>query len=107
MASQSSETVNQIFIQSVLSLVLTDVYEKNKESDSNSRNAIYNFLFLHFLQTLIFRKSKIYAALDFMYLLAWEPSAAQVTHSYSRHLPALERFYRETKFSLLKSTHST
>ena len=38
---------------------------------------------------------------------AWEPSAAQVTNSYSRRLPALERFYRETKFSLLKSTHST
>ena len=26
--------------------------------------------------------------------------------SYSRRLPALERFYRETKISLLKSTHS-
>ena len=34
-------------------------------------------------------------------------SAAQVTHCYSRRLPALERFYRETKFSLLQSTHST
>ena len=32
--------------------------------------------------------------------LAWEPSAAQVTKSYSRRLPALERFYRHTKFSL-------
>ena len=31
--------------------------------------------------------------------LACEPSAAQVTKSYSRRLPALERFYRETKFS--------
>ena len=30
-----------------------------------------------------------------------------ITKSYFRRLPALERFYRETKFSLLKSTHST
>ena len=40
-----------------------------------------------------------------LYQLAWEPSAAQVTKSYSRHLPALEQFYRESKFSLFKSTH--
>ena len=39
--------------------------------------------------------------------LACEPSAAQVTKNYSRRLPALERFYQETKFSLLKSNHST
>ena len=39
--------------------------------------------------------------------LDWEPSATQVTKSYSRHLPALERFYRETKLSLFLSTHST
>ena len=38
-------------------------------------------------------------------LLVWEPSVAQVTHSYFCRLPALERFYRETKFSLLKSNH--
>ena len=38
-------------------------------------------------------------------ILAWEPSAAKGTHSTSRRLPALKRFYRETKFSLLKSTH--
>ena len=31
----------------------------------------------------------------------WEPSVAKVTKSYSRRLPALERFYWETKFSLL------
>ena len=36
-------------------------------------------------------------------VLAWKPSAAKVTKSYSRRLPALER----TKFSLLKSTHLT
>ena len=36
-----------------------------------------------------------------------EPSGARVNKSYSRRLPALERFYRETKFSPLKSTHST
>ena len=39
-------------------------------------------------------------------LLTWEPSAAQVTKSYSRRLPALKRFFLETKFLLLKSTHS-
>ena len=33
------------------------------------------------------------------YALAWEPIAAQVTKSYSCRLPALERFYRETKFN--------
>ena len=38
--------------------------------------------------------------LVYMSLLAWEPSAAQVTKSYSPRLPALGRFYRETKFSL-------
>ena len=27
--------------------------------------------------------------------LGWEPSAAQVTHSYSHRLPALELFYRK------------
>ena len=31
----------------------------------------------------------------------WEPSAA--TGTIVHHLPALDRFYRETKFSLLKS----
>ena len=36
--------------------------------------------------------------------LAWEPSAAQVSHSYSHCLPALERFYREIECLLLKST---
>jgi len=39
-------------------------------------------------------------------MLVWEPSAAQNT-SYPSSRPALERFYRETKFWLLKSTHST
>ena len=32
-------------------------------------------------------------------IVAWEPSAAQVTKSYSRRLTELEQFYRETKFS--------
>ena len=36
----------------------------------------------------------------FKNILAWEPSAALVTKSYFTRLPALERFYRETKFSL-------
>ena len=35
-------------------------------------------------------------------ILAWEPSAAKVTKSYSFRLPALERFYQKTKFSLFK-----
>ena len=39
--------------------------------------------------------------------LAWEPSAAKVTKSYSRRIPEIKRFYRETKFSPLKPTHST
>ena len=39
------------------------------------------------------------------YILAWEPSAANVTKNYSRRLPALKRFYRENKFSLLNSTY--
>ena len=37
----------------------------------------------------------------FIYTLAWEPSAAKITKSYSRRLPALERFYLYTKCSLL------
>ena len=32
--------------------------------------------------------------------LAWEPTSAKVTKSYSHCLLALERFYREIKFSL-------
>ena len=35
-----------------------------------------------------------------VYELAWEPSAAKVTKSYSPRLPALDQFYRETKFSV-------
>ena len=38
-------------------------------------------------------------------ILAWEPSVAQGTHRYSRRLPALRRFYKETNFKLQKSTH--
>ena len=37
----------------------------------------------------------------FYKILAWEPSSAKVTKSYSRRLPALERFYRETKVPTL------
>jgi len=37
--------------------------------------------------------------------LSTRARAVKVTKSYSRRLPALERFYRETKFSLFKSTH--
>ena len=43
----------------------------------------------------------------FIRILAWEPSVALVTHSNSRRLPALGRFYRETIFLLLKSICST
>ena len=32
-------------------------------------------------------------------MVAWEPSAAQVTKTNSRPLSALKRFYRETRFS--------
>ena len=31
--------------------------------------------------------------------IAWKLRIDQVTHSYSRRLPALGQFYRETKFS--------
>ena len=31
-----------------------------------------------------------------MYVQAWEPTAAEVTKSYTRRLPTLERFHRET-----------
>ena len=43
---------------------------------------------------------------NFISVLDWEPSAAKVTKSYSHRLPALERFYLGTTFSLLKLTHS-
>ena len=43
----------------------------------------------------------------FILKLDWEPSFAKVTKSYSRRLPALERFYGETKFVMLKSTNLT
>ena len=45
----------------------------------------------------------------FIYVLAWEPSAAKVTKSYYRRAvyPHLIDFYRETKYLLLMSTHST
>ena len=33
-------------------------------------------------------------------VLAWEPSTAKVTKSYSRRLPAFKRFNRENEFSL-------
>ena len=41
--------------------------------------------------------------MDLYSVLAWEPSAAKVTKSYSRHLPALEQFYPESKFSAIKA----
>ena len=52
-------------------------------------------------------QKKVLRIAKFNYKLAWEPSIAKVTESYFRRLPALERFYQETKFLLLKSTHST
>ena len=47
-------------------------------------------------QGMIFRK-----------ILAQEPGAAKVTKSYFHRLPALKRFYRASKFSLLNSTYLT
>ena len=44
--------------------------------------------------------------IHYIIYLAWEPSIAHCT-GYTRRLPAFERFYRETEFSLLKSTDST
>ena len=37
-------------------------------------------------------------------ILAWKPSAAKITKCYYRRFPVFRRFYRETKFLLLKST---
>ena len=65
-------------------------------TNSSGVNSKSNFRFIGFFFELFYIKT-----------IAWEPSAAKVTKSYSRRLPALDRFYRETKFSLLKSTHST
>ena len=48
-----------------------------------------------------------YCVQIYICILAWAFSSTKVIKSYSRSLPALERFYRETKFSLFKSTHST
>ena len=45
----------------------------------NRRKMLYSF-FIHFIKHY-----------------AWEPTAALVTKSYLCRLPALERFYRETK----------
>ena len=47
-----------------------------------------------FLQGYLLKKEK---SAEFCIRLA-----AQVTKSYFRRLPAIERFYRETKFTLLK-----
>jgi len=53
----------------------------------------------HFLFCFTMNTKRAYSQL--------KPSAAMLTKSYFRRLPALERFYRETKFSLLNSTHLT
>ena len=43
---------------------------------------------------------------NFICILAWEPSTVKVTKTYSRRLPELGRFYRETNFLLLKSSQT-
>ena len=48
-----------------------------------------------------------YCVKIYICILAWAFSSAKETKSNSRRLPALEWFYRETRFSLFKSTHST
>jgi len=40
--------------------------------------------------------------LDPFLALAWKPSTDQAAYRYSRRLPALERFFCGTEFSLLK-----
>ena len=37
----------------------------------------------------------------YLYILAWEPSAAQVTKCYSHSLPAIERFTGKLNFRYL------
>ena len=59
------------------------------------------------LYVFLVRCSKMYKTTTYYMLTqACKPSVAQGTHSYFRRLPALERFYRGTKYSLLKSTYS-
>ena len=63
------------------------------------------FIYLSFyLSTYL---SSIYHLSICLHRLTLESSAAHVSHSYSRRLPALELFQRVTNFSLLKSTRST
>ena len=51
---------------------------------------------------LIFSLGRLVHHLVISIIQAWEPRAAKVTKSYFRCLPALERFYRETKSVGLK-----
>ena len=68
----------------------------------------YAFLRMLYLGLTLKSDMKIILTNIHLYsVLAWEPSAAKVTKTYFRRLPALEVFNRETKFSLIKSTNST
>ena len=53
----------------------------------------YSYFIFHLHELMI-------SSIPIIKLIACEPSAAQVTLSYSLHLPAIGRFYQETKFSL-------
>ena len=72
------------------------------------------YIFLALLYNVLVESSsripylKIHCSISFSFIqsyiiLAWEPSLAEVTHSNSRRLPALGRFYRETKFLQVKN----
>ena len=81
---------------------------------SKLRNISWTFLFLQRFNEYLCKsdtqlfKWRFSSKIDFHEELTWKPSAraAKVTKSYSRRIPSLEGFYRETKYPLLKSTHS-
>ena len=53
------------------------------------------------------RMLRIHSGKTFINILFNTSLGTQPCQGYSRRLPVLERFYRETKFSLLKFFHST
>ena len=68
----------------------------NKSIETLARNCVQLCAFFKSLQGFPLRASKIHMR----WKPYWEPSVAQGTHSYFNRLPALGRFYQETKFSL-------
>ena len=67
--------------------------EDRKPVTANRKNAV------QIIRVSLFVTSKHFFSFKPIHTiaLAWEPGVAQVTHSYSRRLPALNLFYQETK----------